>query len=73
MANGWTPERKARQAEMIRTWTPWKFAAGPRTDDGKYRSSQNALMHGAYSRDAKLEQKRFADLLREWQALAGQQ
>ena len=58
---------------MIRTWTPWKFATGPRTDDGKNRSSQNALVHGAYSRDAKLEQKRFADLLRECQPLAGEQ
>jgi len=24
MANGWTPERRARQAELIRTWCPWK-------------------------------------------------
>ena len=31
MANGWTPERKARQAELIRNWKPWERSTGPRT------------------------------------------
>lgn len=73
MANGWIPERKARQTEGIRTWTPWGFAICPRTDDGKYQRSQSELVHGAHSGNAKLEQNRSADLLRECQALAGQQ
>ena len=41
MANGWTPERRARQAEMISSWRPWERSTGPRTEDGKARSSQN--------------------------------
>ena len=50
---------------MIRTWSPWKYATGPRTDDGKHRSSQNALVHGAYSQEAKDDGKRIAELLRQ--------
>lgn len=45
MANGWTPERRARQAEAIKRWKPWEQSTGPRTDDGKTRSSENALKH----------------------------
>ena len=41
MANGWTPERRARQAEMINSWRPWERSTGPRTEDGKARSSKN--------------------------------
>ena len=37
MANGWTPERRARQAELIRNWKPWERSTGPRTTDGKAR------------------------------------
>ena len=46
MANGWTPERRARQAELIRTWRPWEQATGPRTDDGKATASRNAFRGG---------------------------
>ncbi len=41
MANGWTPERRARQAELIRGWKPWNHSTGPRTDAGKAISSAN--------------------------------
>lgn len=41
MANGWTPERKARQAELIRQWRPWEKSTGPRTSAGKRVSSRN--------------------------------
>ena len=33
----WTKERRARQAELIRTWKPWKRSTGPRTPAGKAR------------------------------------
>lgn len=46
MANGWTPERRARQAELIRTWKPWRQATGPGTPDGKATSSRNAYKGG---------------------------
>ena len=42
MANGWTPERRARQAELIRNWKPWERSTGPRTPEGKARISRNA-------------------------------
>lgn len=46
MANGWTPERRERQAEAIRRWQPWKSSSGPRTESGKDRSSRNAWKGG---------------------------
>jgi hypothetical protein len=42
MANGWTPERRQRQRELIQTWKPWQQSTGPKTDDGKRRASRNA-------------------------------
>ena len=42
MANGWTPERRARQAELISSWRPWERSTGPRTAEGKARASLNA-------------------------------
>lgn len=38
----WTPERRAKQAENIHRWKPWKQSTGPRTPEGKARSSRNA-------------------------------
>ena len=42
MANGWTPERRARQAALIRIWCPWDKSTGPRTEAGKAKASRNA-------------------------------
>ena len=41
MANGWTPERRARQSALIRTWKPWVRSTGPRTAEGKARAARN--------------------------------
>lgn len=41
-ASSWTPERRAKQAEAIRRWQPWNKSTGPRTEEGKARSSRNA-------------------------------
>lgn len=65
MANGWTAERKARQSELIRNWKPWERSTGPKTSGGKMRSSQNALLHGAYSQEAKKEEQKLSLFLRE--------
>lgn len=46
MENGWTPERRARQAALIRTWKPWQRATGPRTLEGKATASRNAYKGG---------------------------
>ena len=48
MANGWTPERRARQAELIRTWRPWDQSTGPRTQAGKARTARNGDRGGAW-------------------------
>lgn len=47
MANGWTPERRARQALLIGAWKPWELSTGPKTDAGKMKSARNAYRGGA--------------------------
>ena len=42
MANGWTAERRAKQAQPIRQWKPWEHSTGATTAQGKAISSQNA-------------------------------
>jgi hypothetical protein len=46
MATGWTPERREKQAAAIRSWRPWEHSTGPRTAEGKARSSRNAYRGG---------------------------
>ena len=38
MANGWSPERRERQAALIQNWKPWECSTGPRTAGGKATS-----------------------------------
>ena len=49
MANGWTPERKAKQSQLIHTWKPWEKNTGPRSAAGKLIVSQNAFKGGLRS------------------------
>lgn len=42
-SNGWTPERRERQRQLIHQWAPWEKSTGPRTREGKRRSAQNGL------------------------------
>jgi hypothetical protein len=68
MANGWTPERRARQAAQIRTWRPWAKSTGPRTPNGKARASRNGDKGGAWKAERdKLRELNTAvnDLLRQ--------
>jgi hypothetical protein len=46
MSSGWTMERRARQAALIRIWRPWEQSTGPRTAEGKARASRNADLGG---------------------------
>ncbi len=46
MANRWTPERRARQAALIRTWRPWERSTGPRSAEGKARVARNPYKGG---------------------------
>lgn len=42
MSNGWTPERRAKQAAMIKRWKPWQSSTGPCTQEGKKAAAMNA-------------------------------
>lgn len=46
MSNGWTPERRARQAQLIKTWKPWERSTGPKTEEGKTVVAGNAWKGG---------------------------
>lgn len=45
---GWTPERRARQAELIRQWQPWAKSTGPQSAAGKDAVSRNAFKGGRW-------------------------
>ena len=48
MANGWAPERRARQAKLIRKWRPWEKSTGPKTEADKSVVSRNAYKGGTW-------------------------
>lgn len=48
--NGWTSERKARQAALIRTWRPWEQATGPKTPEGKRAAAMRGFKGGVRSK-----------------------
>ena len=72
MANGWTLERRQRQAELIRTWSPWKCSTGPRTEAGKANVARNAWKggHRAEIRELRLALAAQRDALDEWEPRA---
>jgi hypothetical protein len=65
MANGWTQERRAKQAKAIGRWRPWEQSTGPTSDEGKAGVAGNAMKHGLRSAEWLEEQKRINALLRE--------
>lgn len=40
--SAWSEERRERQRQAIQRWRPWEKSTGPRTEEGKARSSRNA-------------------------------
>ena len=42
----WTIEQRQRQSIQIRLWKPWEKSTGARTQEGKNKSSRNALKSG---------------------------
>ncbi|WP_394791524.1 hypothetical protein [Rhodoferax sp.] len=44
--SNWTPERRARQAALIRALQPWRRSTGPRTAEGKAKVARNAYRGG---------------------------
>ena len=61
----WTLEERARQAELIQRWQPWKQSTGARAEEGRNVSKLNALKHGSYAAEAKAELKAIKSYLRE--------
>ena len=66
MKNGWTSERRAQQAILIRTWKPREQSTGPKTDVGKAASAMNARIHGLRSRDFLYETRQLRAMIRQF-------
>lgn len=68
MSSGWTPERRARQAELIKTYRPWEASTGPRSAAGKAMVARNAWKGGVremlreFSRDLQAQR----EVLGQW-------
>lgn len=63
MANGWTPERRARQAELIHAWKPWERSTGAKTPAGKVRAAANSFKHGMRTAEMIATGKKIKSLL----------
>lgn len=50
MTTGWTEERRQKQRERIMHNRPWEKSTGPKTAEGKLRSSLNSLTNGRRTR-----------------------
>ncbi len=64
MANGWTEERKVRQAGAIHRWKPWAASTGPKSQEGKATVSRNAWKHGQRSAAFIAEMRKVRELLK---------
>ncbi len=48
-SKAWTPEKRKRQADIMRERKAWKHSTGPKTNEGKAASAANAHKHGMRS------------------------
>ena len=68
MAKGWTDERRAAYSRMMKARKAWAHSTGPRTAEGKARSSGNAVGNGRRQRlDAELAA--IEALMRAWEVV----
>ena len=63
MSHGWNSERRARQAELIRNWKPWNRATGPKSLEGKAKSSKNSYKNGEYTKEALNQMRELKELI----------
>jgi len=62
--NGWTPERRAKQAAAIHRWKPWQ-KAGVKTAAGKEISKKNSFKDGARAAKVRRLSKLLSDISTE--------
>ena len=65
MKNGWTPERKAKQAAAIRHWKSWQRATGPKSVVGKAIVSRHAFKRARRTELRKLMRELSNELARQ--------
>ena len=58
--NGWTPERRLRQSQLIQQWKPWAKSTGAKTPKGKAISKMNARKFGLYDAEIMRNKKLIA-------------
>lgn len=61
--NGWTLERRQRQAQLIGSWKPWNQSTGPKTAKGKSAVSKNAEKHGRRSAESIQQMRELRNIL----------
>ena len=70
--SGWTPERRKRQATLIRGCNPWTRPPGPSPPEGKARTRMNAYTGGRWlmlrelARLVNAEVKASKNLIERW-------
>lgn len=66
----WTAEERRHQARLINTWKPWMRSSGPKTLDGKHKSSKNAYIHGGYGQESKAIRRTISNIIREYKDIS---
>lgn len=64
-----SPERIAKQRELMQRTRPWEKSTGPKSADGKARSSRNGVTHGLTTRENLALKKAVRDVEQSLDAL----
>lgn len=58
MSKGWSKERREKQSLRIKTSRPWERTTGPRSQEGKKKSSQNAWKGRGYKKEEIIKERK---------------